>query len=53
MSDFQTLNNNHFNKTATSYDNIPSIKEMTKRASEVILEEFTASTSPDHVKNAS
>ncbi|KAF9350924.1 hypothetical protein BGX26_010944 [Mortierella sp. AD094] len=53
MSDIQTLNNNHFNKTALDYDNIPKVHEMTQRASEVILEEYTTSTSEEHVKDSS
>jgi len=53
MSDIQSINNDHFNKTAQDYDNIPQAKEMTQRASEVILQEFLDSTSEEHVKNAS
>ncbi|KAG0364020.1 S-adenosyl-L-methionine-dependent methyltransferase [Gamsiella multidivaricata] len=53
MSDIQALNNDHFNKTAKDYDAYPQAEEMTQRAAEVIIREFTASTSEEHVKNAS
>ncbi|KAF9439156.1 hypothetical protein BGZ76_010055 [Entomortierella beljakovae] len=53
MSDIQAKNNEHFDKTAQDYDNFPKIHEMTQRATQAILEEFTASTSEEHVKNAS
>ncbi|KAF8935376.1 S-adenosyl-L-methionine-dependent methyltransferase [Dissophora ornata] len=53
MSDIQSLNNQHFNKTAKDYDSKPQADEMTQRASKVIIEEFVASTSEEHVKNAS
>ncbi|KAI1298888.1 hypothetical protein EDD11_006612 [Mortierella claussenii] len=53
MSDIQTLNNEHFNKAAQDYDNMPQVTEMTQRASEVIVQEFTASTSKERVQNAS
>ncbi|KAG0364018.1 S-adenosyl-L-methionine-dependent methyltransferase [Gamsiella multidivaricata] len=53
MSDIQSKNNEHFNKTATDYDNIPQVKEMTQRAAEVVIREYIASTNEDYVKGAS
>ncbi|KAF9583070.1 hypothetical protein BGW38_010317 [Lunasporangiospora selenospora] len=52
MSDYQTLNNDHFNATADKYDNIPSAAELTAKGSQTILREFRASTSDENVKNA-
>ncbi|KAF8930394.1 hypothetical protein BGZ47_000566 [Haplosporangium gracile] len=52
MSSIQDKNNEHFNNKAHEYDNIPMAKEMTAKASETILNEFTASTSEEHVRNS-
>ncbi|KAF9537962.1 hypothetical protein EC957_007421 [Mortierella hygrophila] len=52
MSSIQDKNNEHFNNKAHEYDNIPMAKEMTAKASETILAEFTASTSEEHVRNS-
>ncbi|KAF9939784.1 hypothetical protein BGZ75_010416 [Mortierella antarctica] len=49
----QDKNNSHFDETAQAYDDQPQVKEVTKRSSDIIIEEFKASTSADHVKNAS
>ncbi|KAG0196255.1 hypothetical protein BGX28_010379 [Mortierella sp. GBA30] len=49
----QQKNDDHFNNHAKEYDATPQIKEITQRTSENILEEFRASTSAEHVKNAS
>ncbi|KAF9080166.1 hypothetical protein BGX23_002551 [Mortierella sp. AD031] len=48
----QEKNNEHFNTTAHEYDQIPKAKEMTAKASELILQEYAASTSEGHVKNS-
>ncbi|KAF9959182.1 hypothetical protein BGZ65_000738, partial [Modicella reniformis] len=53
MSDYQSLNNAHFNSTAGDYDSSPQAKEMTEHACGAVLQEFTALTSEEHVKNAS
>ncbi|KAF9177707.1 hypothetical protein BGZ51_008452 [Haplosporangium sp. Z 767] len=53
MSDVQTHNNEYFNKKATEYDSMPQATEITERACDIIIKEFTAATSEDHVKNAS
>ncbi|KAG0282819.1 hypothetical protein BGZ97_008817, partial [Linnemannia gamsii] len=52
MSTIQDKNNEHFDKKAHEYDNIPMAKEMTAKASEYILQEFAASTSAEHVRNS-
>ncbi|KAG0303683.1 hypothetical protein BGZ98_006399 [Dissophora globulifera] len=52
MADIQKLNNDHFNKTAQDYDSIPQLFEMTERSTKIVVEEFTASTSEEHVKNS-
>ncbi|KAG0250971.1 hypothetical protein BG011_007950 [Mortierella polycephala] len=53
MSDVQAHNNEYFNKKAEEYDSMPQALEITKRACDIIIKEYTAATSEDHVKNAS
>ncbi|KAG0245780.1 hypothetical protein BGX31_006068 [Mortierella sp. GBA43] len=52
MSDIQALNNAHFNSKADQYDS-PQAKEMTEGACAAVIQEFTSSTSPEHVERAS
>ncbi|KAF9920324.1 hypothetical protein FBU30_009861 [Linnemannia zychae] len=52
MSTVQDKNNEHFNSKAHEYDQIPKAKEMTAKASEVILDAYASATSPEHVKNS-
>ncbi|KAG0284759.1 hypothetical protein BGZ98_005804, partial [Dissophora globulifera] len=46
------FNNDHFNKTAQDYNLIPQAYELTERASKIVVEEFTTSTSEEDLKNA-
>ncbi|KAF9905874.1 hypothetical protein EC991_001196 [Linnemannia zychae] len=48
----QEKNNEHFNNKSHEYDLIPQAKEMNAQAAEVILKEFTTSTSEEHVRNS-
>ncbi|KAG0317326.1 hypothetical protein BGZ99_006362 [Dissophora globulifera] len=52
MADIQKINNDHFNKTAQDYDSIPQAYELAESASKVVVEEFTTSTSEEHVKDS-
>ncbi|KAG0313562.1 hypothetical protein BGZ99_008743, partial [Dissophora globulifera] len=51
-ADHQALNNDHFNSNSADYDLIPQVKLMSERTSKVLIEEFTASTSEERVKDA-
>ncbi|KAG0245778.1 hypothetical protein BGX31_006066 [Mortierella sp. GBA43] len=52
MSDIQSINNEYFNKTAEDYDNRPQVMEICQQASDIIVQEFTNSTSDEHVRKA-
>ncbi|KAG0042717.1 hypothetical protein BGZ83_000141 [Gryganskiella cystojenkinii] len=49
----QELNNEHFNKMAQDYDNIPQVKVFTQKSAEAILKGFKDATSEERLKNAS
>ncbi|KAI8601793.1 S-adenosyl-L-methionine-dependent methyltransferase [Dissophora ornata] len=52
MFDIQAVSNNNFSKIGQDYDLMPQVAEVTLLASKVILQEFTISTSEEHVKNS-
>ncbi|KAF9081382.1 hypothetical protein BGX27_004952, partial [Mortierella sp. AM989] len=53
MSHIQSANNEFFNKNAQKYDSFPQADEMIQHASEIIIQEFKASTSNERLENAS